>query len=128
MSIDIEKFEKEDPDSLDDPTNAERVLTFLARHDDRAWKQSEIADRAGVKHGSIGTVLSRLHNQDLVRHKGEYWAITDDEDRLISAFDLHRITERLDERYGREQKADWTSSTSNADESPTRSEDEDSPE
>lgn len=106
MSIDIDRFEEGDPNSLDEPTNAERVLSFLARHDDRAWKQSEIADRTGVKRGSIGPVLRRLQEKDLVRHKGEYWAITEDE-RLLSAVDLHRITERLDERFGSERKSDW---------------------
>lgn len=107
MSIDIDRFEDEDPNSLDDPTNAERVLSFLARHDDRAWKQSEIADRTGVKRGSIGPVLRRLDERGLVRHKGEYWAITDDRDRLRSAVDLHRITERLDRRFGEERRSDW---------------------
>lgn len=107
MSIDIDRFEDEDPDSLDDPTNAERVLTFLARHSDRAWKQSEIADRTGVKRGSIGPVLRRLDGRGLVRHKGEYWAITDDRDQLRSAVDLHRVTERLDRRFGNERRSDW---------------------
>lgn len=109
MSIDIDRFEDEDedPDSIDDPTNAERVLSFLARHDDRAWKQSEIADRTGVKRGSIGPVLRRLDERGLVRHKGEYWAITDNSDRLREAVDLHRITERLDQRFGEERRSDW---------------------
>lgn len=107
MSIDIERFEDEDSEALDEPTNAERVLTFLAQHDDRAWKQSEIAERTGVKRGSIGPVLGRLHRQDLVRHRGEYWAITDDRERLRSAVDLHRVTERLDDRFGVERKSDW---------------------
>lgn len=31
MSIDIERFEDEDPESIGNPTNAERVLSFLAR-------------------------------------------------------------------------------------------------
>jgi predicted transcriptional regulator len=109
MSIDIERFEDEDPEAFEDATNAERVLTFLARNDDRAWKQSEIADRAGVKRGSIGPVLRRLHEQELVRHKGEYWAITNDRERLAAALDLHRITEALDERHGEERKSEWVS-------------------
>lgn len=60
----------------------------------------------GVKHSSIGPVLSRLHDQGLVRHKSEYWTITNNEERLDAAVDLYRITERLDERYGHEQKDD----------------------
>ncbi|MEM4782154.1 MAG: MarR family transcriptional regulator [Halalkalicoccus sp.] len=107
MSIDIERFEEGDPDSWDEPTNAQRVLGFLAEHDDRAWKQSEIADRTGVKRGSIGAVLARLHERGLVRHRGEYWAITDDRGRLRDAVDLHRITSLLDERYGSERRSEW---------------------
>lgn len=111
MSIDIERFEEEDPEAFENPTNAERVLAFLARNDDRAWKQAEIADRAGVKRGSIGPVLRRLHEQGLVRHKGEYWAITDDRERLAAAIDLHRISDSLDERHGEERKSEWVSDT-----------------
>lgn len=107
MSIDIERFEEDDPDTWDDPTNAERVLTFLSEHDDRAWKQSAIAERTGVKHGSIGSVLGRLRERGLVRHRGEYWAITDDRERLRDAVDLHRVATLLDERYGDERKSEW---------------------
>lgn len=115
MSIDIDRFENEDPEALDDTTNAERVVAFLALNDDRAWKQSEIADLAGVKQGSIGTVLQRLHDRGLVRHKGVYWAITDDDERLKSAVDMHRITQRLDDRHGTENKSDWTGNSPDAD-------------
>lgn len=107
MSIDIERFENEDPHEWTEPTNAERVLAFLAEHDDRAWKQAEIARRTGVKHGSIGTVLSRLHDRGLVRHKSEYWAITDDHELLMAAIDLHQITESLNERHGVEDVDEW---------------------
>ena len=107
MSSDIDRFEEADPADLDSVTNAERVVTFLAAQDDRAWTRSEIAERAGVKKNSIGAVLSRLADADIVRHKGEYWAITDDRDRLRDAVDLHRLTERLDEHYGEERRSDW---------------------
>ncbi len=107
MSIDIDRFEDEDPEEWSEPTNAERILAFLATNDDRAWQPSAIAERTGVKRGSVGAVLSRLHEKGLVRHKGEYWAITDDRERLRAAVDLHRITDRLDERYGSEDRSEW---------------------
>jgi Mn-dependent DtxR family transcriptional regulator len=107
MSIDIEQFEDGDADALSGATNAERVVAFLAANDDRAWIQSEIADRTDVKRGSIGPVLSRLHDRGLVRHKGQYWAITDDEERLSGAVALHRATETLNERYGPEDREEW---------------------
>lgn len=107
MSIDIEQFEETDPDTWEEPTNGERVLAFLAARNDRAWKAGEIADRVGIAQGSIGPVLVRLREQDLVRHRGSYWAITDDRDRLHDAAALHRITATLDERFGSEDRSEW---------------------
>lgn len=107
MSIDMERFEEGDPDTWEEPTNGERVLAFLADRDDRAWKAGEIADRTGIAQGSIGPVLVRLREQGLVRHRGSYWAITDDRDRLHDATDLHRITASLDERFGSEDRSEW---------------------
>jgi len=94
-------------------TNGERVVAFLARHDDRAWTQSEIAARTGIPRGSIGPVLSRLEERDLVRHKGTFWAITDDRETLAEAMDLHRITMALDERHGSESYDMWSTEDEN---------------
>lgn len=107
MPIDIETFESGDPEELAEPTNAERVLAFLAERRDKAFKQSEIADGAGVKRGSISTVLSRLHDRGLVRHKGEYWALTDDEDRLGSYRAFRSSKAALNDQLGAEDPADW---------------------
>lgn len=38
-----------------------------------------------------------MKNRNLVRHRGEYWAISDDESRVVAAYDLHVPTERLDD-------------------------------
>jgi Mn-dependent DtxR family transcriptional regulator len=108
MGIDIDEFENGDPDEWREPTNAERVVAFLARREDRAWSRSEIADRAGVKRNSIGAVLSRLEDDGLVRHRGGYWAITDDEERLRGAVEFHELAERLDVAFGPERRSDWT--------------------
>ncbi len=79
MPIDIDEFERGTPESLDvgDGTNAEAVLEFLAEHPDRAYTQSEIHDETDVNRGSLGAVLSRLEDADLVRHKGKYWAVSE---------------------------------------------------
>jgi len=39
-----------------------------------------------------------------VRHKHPYWAITDDEERLQSVYQLHRHYETADEHYGEERR------------------------
>ena len=107
MSIDIDRFEEGDPEEWEEPTNAERVIAFLVANDDRAWKAGEIARRTEIPRGSIGPVLVRLRERDLLRHRGEYWTITDDRDRLDAAYDLHRITTALDERHGPEDRSEW---------------------
>lgn len=106
VPIDIEAFEEARDADLEAVTNAERVVRFLHRNDDKAFTPSEIAESAGVKQTSISTVLRRLENRDLVEHKGNYWAIGD-EDRVIDAIDLHRTMLDLDERLGEEDVDAW---------------------
>jgi transcription initiation factor IIE alpha subunit len=85
MPIRIDEFESQ-PEGvleLDRDTVAFRILEFLAENSDQAYTPKEISEEAGVKRGSVGAVLSRLEDQGLVRHKGKYWAIAED-DRLAS--------------------------------------------
>lgn len=107
MSIDIDDFEEKSEAELTDMTNPERVLRFLADNADRAFKPSEIAERTGVNGNSIGNVLARLEDRALVRHKGPYWAITDDDQRLQSFSDYVRTTSSLTERLGEEDADEW---------------------
>mgnify|MGYP000412063766 CR=1 FL=1 len=78
MAIDIDEFEQKSDGtiSIDDGTNADMVLRFLAENADSAFTQSEIHEKTDIKRGSVGAVLSRLEEADLVRHKGTYWAVT----------------------------------------------------
>lgn len=106
VPIDIETFDEAGEEDLGKPTNAERVVRFLLRNDDRAFTPSEIAEQAGVKRSSINTVLRRLEDRDLVRHKGDYWAIGD-EQRVRDAFQFHRSLADLDDRFGDEDVGEW---------------------
>jgi Mn-dependent DtxR family transcriptional regulator len=99
-SIDIEEFENTDADEIDAQTDTERIVRFLADHDDRAWKVPIIADRLDVETDAVSAILSRLNGRGLVRHKRPYWAITDDNERLQSAYQLHRSHETAAEQYG----------------------------
>jgi DNA-binding transcriptional regulator GbsR (MarR family) len=85
MPIEINEFETQPGELLgiDEDTQAYKVLEFLAENSDKAFTPKEIRKATGIKKGSIGTVLSRLEGQNLVRHKGKYWAIVED-DRLAS--------------------------------------------
>lgn len=106
VPIDIETFDEAAESDLGEPTNAEKVVRFLARNDDRAFTPSEIAEETGVKKSSIGTVLRRLEDRDLVRHKGDYWAIGNLE-TVRDAYDFHRTLADLDERFGEEDREEW---------------------
>lgn len=106
MPIDIERFEDASDTELSEPTNGEKVVRFLFRHDDKAFTPSEIADGTGVKRNSVGTVLRRLEERDLVKHKGDYWAIGEEE-RVRDAYDLHQTITALDEAFGEEDLDEW---------------------
>lgn len=107
MSIDIDEFERKSEDELAGPTNAERVVGFLADNDDRAFEPGSIARETGVDSNSIGAVLSRLEDRGLVRHKATYWAVTDDAERLRNAVSFHETTRALNERLGAEDPEAW---------------------
>lgn len=85
MPIGIDRFEDEPADVLElrEGTNPHRILRFLAENSDQAFTQTEIHEATDVKRGSVGAVLSRLEERGLVRHRGRYWAIGED-DRLAS--------------------------------------------
>lgn len=80
MPISTDQFEalSEDVPTFEKGTNAYKVMSFLRNRRDKAFKQGEIAEGAGVKLGSVGVVLARLHEYDLVKHKGEYWRLAPD--------------------------------------------------
>lgn len=88
-------------------TTGEKILRFLKANDDKAFTRSEIATAIDVNPNTVGTNLSRLKNRELVRHRGNYWAITEDEARLASVFKTHFEDEWLDEELGEERKTDW---------------------
>lgn len=85
MPISIDRFDEEPADVLDlqEGTHPHRILQFLAENNDQAFTQTEIHEATEINRGSVGAALSRLEDRDLVRHRGRYWAIVDD-DRLAA--------------------------------------------
>lgn len=85
MPIAIDEFESQPEEllDLDEDTQAYQVLKFLAENPEKAFTPKEIHEETGIKKGSVGAVLSRLEDRGLLRHKGKYWAIIED-DRLAS--------------------------------------------
>ena len=108
MPIDIDTFESSTTEHLQSngETNAERVMRFLATHPEQAFTQSEIRDATDVKAGSISVVLSRLEDRDLVRHKGNYWALGEDED-VASYTSMLGSTRAANDRFGGEDMDEW---------------------
>lgn len=85
MPISIDQFDEPPADVLDlqKGTQPYRILQFLAENNEQAFTQTEIADATDITRGSVGAALSRLEDRGLVRHRGRYWAIAED-DRLAS--------------------------------------------
>jgi len=105
MPVRIEEFETGELPS--GPSVPEQVLTYLYTNRDQAFTRSEVATGIDEDPNTVGTALSRLKQRDLVRHKGEYWAITEDLDRVRDAYELHTVTERLDEGDGGIGTDEW---------------------
>lgn len=85
MPITMDEFE-DTPEELlgfGEGSQARQVLSFLVGNPDQAFTQKELHEETGIKKGSLGAVLSRLEERDLVRHRGKFWAVAED-DRLAS--------------------------------------------
>lgn len=108
MPIDIDSFESASEERLGGGlSQPEQVLSFLASNADKAYRPVEIADATDIAENSINAVLTRLRKRELVRHRGNYWAITDDVDRLRSLTQYELATESLNELYGSEDPDEW---------------------
>lgn len=93
MPVDIDDFESSD---TREPSVPEQVVAFLQLNREQAFTRSEITTEIDEDPNAVGTALSRLEDRDLVRHKGDHWAIVEDEDRVFDAYDLHAVRDRLD--------------------------------
>jgi hypothetical protein len=100
MPIDIEQFDEGSDTELhaSGETNAEIIFSFPASHSDQAFTPKEIHMATDVVRGSIGVVLSRLEDRGLVRHRGDYWAISegvDPETTLTALGTARAVTDRF---------------------------------
>lgn len=98
MPIGIDEFESDDPPGGESVPR--RVVAYLASNHDQAFTRAEIVEALEADRNTVGTALSRLKDRGLVRHRGEYWAITDDLERVRAAYDLHAASAALDDHNG----------------------------
>lgn len=106
MPIDIDTFERESTFESNGTTNAKRILAFLVQNDDKAWTRGEIADATGLDPNVVSSVLNRLEDRGLVRHKSPYWALGD-EKQVRSAYDFDNTLDALNEQLGEEDMDEW---------------------
>jgi len=104
VPISIDEFKSHDPAKHE--TNAERVVRFLTRNRDKAYKAVEIAEATDVDENSIHPVLNRLEERGLVRHKEPYWALGDLEE-VQDAMVFRSTAEFLDGTLGPESRDEW---------------------
>lgn len=114
MPISIDEFEAHDPE--DGATNAERVVRFLARNREKAYKAVEIAEATGINENSIHPVLNRLEARDLVRHREPFWALGDPE-VVRDATAYSSTAAFLDEELGPERREEWLNAARDSPES-----------
>jgi Mn-dependent DtxR family transcriptional regulator len=105
MPVSIDDFEA--GDLPEGPSVPEQVVTYLYANSNKAFTRAEIATAIGADPNTVGTALTRLKDRDLVRHRGNYWAITDDHQRVTAAYDLHAASERLDDEDGGIDPDQW---------------------
>lgn len=105
MPVRIEEFET--GDLPNGPSVPEQVLVYLYTNRNKAFTRSEIATGIDEDPNTVGTALSRLKQRGLVRHKNEYWAITEHLDRVRDAYELHAITGRLNEEDAGIDPDEW---------------------
>lgn len=105
MPVRIEEFES--GKLPDGPSVPEQVIAYLYANRDKAFTRSEIATGIDEEPNTVGTALSRLKQRGLVRHRGEYWALTDDLQRVSDAYNLHTTSERLDAEDGGINPGEW---------------------
>ncbi|WP_132059000.1 MarR family transcriptional regulator [Halorussus amylolyticus] len=79
MPITKDTFERISDDGPLPGSNAERILDFLIRNENKAYTQTEIVEETGVKRGSVGPTLKRLKERGAVEHKANYWRVSDHE-------------------------------------------------
>ncbi|WP_276299264.1 MarR family transcriptional regulator [Halorussus lipolyticus] len=79
MPITKDRFDRISERDAHLDSDADRLLDFLIRHEDKAYTKSEIAEETSVAKENVGPVLDRLRERGSVEHKSEYWRVSDHE-------------------------------------------------
>ena len=93
MPIDSSRLDDSEQLPVRPGTNKETVLSFLAANPREAYSPSEVAEATGVNRNSVGTVLSRLATEGLVRHRDGYWAVAETDAVAVFVEELRELGE-----------------------------------
>ena len=79
MPITKDDFDRisDEGDHLD--SDANRVLDFLIRNNDKAYTKTELAEEMDLNLERVGLVLDRLKERGSAERKSDYWRVTDHE-------------------------------------------------
>ena len=115
MPVDFENYQPSDLPGAN--TNGRKILRYLAASPETGYRAGEIAEALELPRGSVGTTLSRLHDQGFVRHKGQYWAINPDayDAHTASLIGLAAVSEQFEGDYY-DENPDWDANLSDLDE------------
>lgn len=98
MPIHRERFDAMDAE--DEATTAERIVAFLYENRTQAFTRGEIAEAIDRNPNTVATNLTRLKKRNLLQHRGQYWAITDDHQRLADALQFSDAVSGLNDQLG----------------------------
>ncbi|MFA5860631.1 MAG: hypothetical protein WDA16_02945 [Candidatus Thermoplasmatota archaeon] len=83
-----------------------RVLTFLTKHREEAWRAHELAEKLGTDQHTMGAALRRLRSRGLIDKQGPYWfALSEQESAQLQA--ALATTLAANEHLGAEDPDDW---------------------
>jgi len=103
MPVRFDDYEPAETDGrtldLSEETNAGTILSFLLDHHEYGFTPTEIHEATGIARGSVSPTLIRLRDHGLVRHKGDRWAVEED-DRIAAYGGTHLSLEAVADRYG----------------------------
>ena len=74
-----DRFDRISEEGAHSDDDADRVLDFLIQNEDKAYTKSELAEKMDLDRERVGPLLDRLKERGSVKHRSDYWRVTDHE-------------------------------------------------
>jgi hypothetical protein len=79
MPITKDSFDRISEEGTNLDGKADRVLDFLIQNTDKAYTKTEIVAETSVTQENVESALERLKERGSVKHKSDYWRVSDHE-------------------------------------------------